>query len=947
MAKKKRRNSGGNKKKKRNNKDSDNQQQADTTTSTAAPTTLTPPAVPAVKGVSSTDPPVASDDNAQTTTCVSEDESSPVTLTLPTDGVVVHANAVVVAETAAAHVEGGGNDGNEKSPTDSAVVTKEESVAVAAEQPQQADLKQEDRQGNDDKGEVVVSVLDSIASPETDPVFADSPVEAEVEANEEELQTERGETVALEKEDDTGEPATDLVEQTTPRVLEEDETAVLTLDDNKQAKEAAETALPPKTEACKELVENEEQDTTKAEKEATELQVEAEAMAKAEQTGHAVEADRTEQAPTETASEEITTTGAIVKPAVSIDLEGAPSDEFPMPEDEMHSSPPSPLVNENTTPTTEVDNAVPKDLVAEAQTANEEKKEKEPEQIVADSASMELSTTEDVADRKVLAAVPSDESIRSAQPEEPKPSTRVAASTLSPRPSGMTFAAAFGKSPAPAVSPLASPPATAPSIDLQQSVSPLDVQESHSSNDDTHERQNSASHSALSASVNKRVSGLLSKYVETVAHEPLPGDAVPLVRTASNPSNLNPAMYSPTPSPMSLQAPRKFLEIDAEKLPDVNSVKEMFENSSRHSESNEFEFGESFRQKKRFEQLSGKAQEREAKAALHGFDEKEMFQGRTASGEVDTSSLGKIFTFELSSNESISLSDGTCRVDYKNIDYKAMVFVVHRTRGMLLLHVNMPTSDTDSIASTKSKRAIPGGSVMEDEFLSAAKQSGSSQVQLQIAAREAAARQLYEKTGLDMRDNVDRFKPAVLKVNPPVDARGVQYLKNEHANKLYYFLQVDEDDFAALAAAEESNGDPARLVRPTEDTGDSALTLKLASDYGGFTFVQDPAAAAKVLKTGGSMEATTALRMIMNEAENDVDDDDDEHSRTPDAKATEYSSKTSGSENVPADERKGTLDRTVGGKEGEPERNDEADLKVKPSTDTHDAVAVECCCGWW
>ena len=45
-------------------------------------------------------------------------------------------------------------------------------------------------------------------------------------------------------------------------------------------------------------------------------------------------------------------------------------------------------------------------------------------------------------------------------------------------------------------------------------------------------------------------------------------------------------------------------------------------------------------------------------------------------------------------------------------------------------------------------------------------------------------------------DHLDRLKPAVLQLNPPTDSEGKKPLKNEYENRLYYFLQVSEDDFA-------------------------------------------------------------------------------------------------------------------------------------------------------
>jgi len=405
----------------------------------------------------------------------------------------------------------------------------------------------------------------------------------------------------------------------------------------------------------------------------------------------------------------------------------------------------------------------------------------------------------------------------------------------------------------------------------------------------------------------------------------------------------------------------------------MNSVRQKFEKSARRS-GGSFEFGESFRQKKRYEQLSEKERKEEAKISIRGFNEKLMYQGRTASGEIDTSNLPKSFTFEISSHGSITPNDGVCRVDYRSVEFRAMVFFVHRTRGMLLLH-GKESSNLNS---------VPGGAILENEFLDAAKQSGSPQVQLQIAAREAAARELYETTGLDIRQQENRLKPAVLNVNPPMNAeRGFQYLRNENENQLYYFLQVDEDDFSQLNDVQGYIVN-SKSEKPSIDPGDEPVALKLSKNYTGFEFVHDPVDATDVLKKDGNAAApASALNMIMNAAAVEIRENSQtlDGKKGPDAKATVYAS----TYYIPDDEQDRTLAddnvRTIGKKKltGETQQqqqqqqsedkntkkksgkitigsknesifeHDKAKLIYKSlSIDpSEDAIAVGCCCSFW
>jgi 8-oxo-dGTP pyrophosphatase MutT (NUDIX family) len=90
---------------------------------------------------------------------------------------------------------------------------------------------------------------------------------------------------------------------------------------------------------------------------------------------------------------------------------------------------------------------------------------------------------------------------------------------------------------------------------------------------------------------------------------------------------------------------------------------------------------------------------------------------------------------------------------------------------------------------------LPGGHIDEFEFFAAAEQSSDSQTQLLLAARAGAARELYEETGLDVRNQLDRLEPAALRNDVEVDKHGKEILKNELKHRLYFFLPVTDDDF--------------------------------------------------------------------------------------------------------------------------------------------------------
>jgi len=63
-----------------------------------------------------------------------------------------------------------------------------------------------------------------------------------------------------------------------------------------------------------------------------------------------------------------------------------------------------------------------------------------------------------------------------------------------------------------------------------------------------------------------------------------------------------------------------------------------------------------------------------------------------------------------------------------------------------------------------------------------------------------AARELFEETGIDLRDKMDRFVPASLRTKPKIKD-GVEILRNEHKHRLFFFLSVSDADFPSEGTA--------------------------------------------------------------------------------------------------------------------------------------------------
>mmetsp|Transcript_2427 Transcript_2427/g.4518 ORF Transcript_2427/g.4518 Transcript_2427/m.4518 type:complete len:306 (-) Transcript_2427:216-1133(-) len=211
-----------------------------------------------------------------------------------------------------------------------------------------------------------------------------------------------------------------------------------------------------------------------------------------------------------------------------------------------------------------------------------------------------------------------------------------------------------------------------------------------------------------------------------------------------------------------------------------------------------------------------------------------------------------------------SQSSSVIMPDYKKIDYRGFVFVIHNSHGMLLLH-----------CTRKPKKGphyqLPGGHVDDFEFEAAAKQyydkeeghenissSSSSTVVtsnkiLLDAARMGAARELFEETGIDVREQLNRLEPVRLYK----DSDDTTSLVNMLQNKLYFFLNVTNDDF--LLTGEDG------LTYPQGENGKD-LALRISHEHSGFIFENDPLESIEKLFKHSSGTGARALRMSMHPA---------------------------------------------------------------------------------
>ena len=156
----------------------------------------------------------------------------------------------------------------------------------------------------------------------------------------------------------------------------------------------------------------------------------------------------------------------------------------------------------------------------------------------------------------------------------------------------------------------------------------------------------------------------------------------------------------------------------------------------------------------------------------------------------------------------------TTNMDFASADYRGFVFCLHPQHGFMLLHCTRKKKKPNHFQ-------LPGGHIDAFEFTDAAKalsdiadkKGGASsppidpQEQLVLAGKLGAARELYEETGMDLRHQLDRLKPAKLFKK---DKKG--RVSNEYKSRLFYVLHLTDDDF--LRADDMPIADAAFLQRP-------------------------------------------------------------------------------------------------------------------------------------
>ena len=136
-------------------------------------------------------------------------------------------------------------------------------------------------------------------------------------------------------------------------------------------------------------------------------------------------------------------------------------------------------------------------------------------------------------------------------------------------------------------------------------------------------------------------------------------------------------------------------------------------------------------------------------------------------------------------------------------------------------------------------------------------------MQLQIAAREAACRHLYEQTGMDVRCDSERLQPAVLYLEPPLGSDGIRLLRNELNDGLYFFFRISAEDVVDIANVAHNSRAP---NEPPERACTTTETLSEATDFDSVVFINEPTKALELLESQAGCDSAVALQMVIDES---------------------------------------------------------------------------------
>lgn len=194
-------------------------------------------------------------------------------------------------------------------------------------------------------------------------------------------------------------------------------------------------------------------------------------------------------------------------------------------------------------------------------------------------------------------------------------------------------------------------------------------------------------------------------------------------------------------------------------------------------------------------------------------------------------------------------------------DYRAFIFAVHPSHGVLLLYCTRKVKKGPH-------HQVPGGHVDEEDhdaadniFKTLADITETETDTIFVACKIGAARELYEETGIDIRNDLDRLNPVRLRVETlPMESGTQNKINCELKKRLFFSVQVTDEDFWTKDNCDEGTIKKLGLASAMNKEL-SHLMLKLSAEHQGFCFESDPLRAAQRLMHHSGGKITKALQM--------------------------------------------------------------------------------------
>ncbi|CAJ1960133.1 unnamed protein product [Cylindrotheca closterium] len=195
-------------------------------------------------------------------------------------------------------------------------------------------------------------------------------------------------------------------------------------------------------------------------------------------------------------------------------------------------------------------------------------------------------------------------------------------------------------------------------------------------------------------------------------------------------------------------------------------------------------------------------------------------------------------------------------------DLRGFGILIHREHGLVMLQCSKPKK-----GKPVPHFQIPGGHVDKFEIEEQQKKQPSNPwAPIYEAAKRGCVREIWEETGMDLRESLDRVRPlwlGAIKTN--------KGMRNEHKDRIFFVLEVSDSDFLTKAPeASVSHGEAKGpgLVGPLNLSSETeGLKLNISFEHTGFQFEKNPEVAIEAVQHHSGGKVSEALRRAFRSLE--------------------------------------------------------------------------------